>query len=391
MITLPDVDDLSLDEQIGQMLVLGWGGPDSLCRVNEQADLCVRELHAGGMILMGCNVQEQTRPLRPIDAAGVRAMTDDLQSRAKIPLLLATDQEGGRVARFGSVPFTRMPSALAIAEKGDLTLAREAARVTARELAAVGVNFNFAPVADINSNPINPIIGDRSFGTTPYAVTPFVQAQIAGYADGGVLSCAKHFPGHGDTSLDSHMDLPALPFSLEEMQARELIPFRAAIYAGVPALMTAHILFPALDPSGLPATLSRPILTGLLRETLGFDGLIVTDCLEMRAVSDGWGTPRAAVLAAIAGADILLICHTESRQRDAFSSLQAAVQSGELPRERVRDAARRVLRAKAQVLAFGQPPPLSVIGSDDHQAVLRAFDDKTTSAAPTTIGAEAPV
>ena len=393
--TLPDVDDLSLDQQIGQMLFLGWGGPDSLAHVNAQADTCVRDLHAGGMILMGRNVQATAAKgdaPPSIDAAAVRAMVEDLQSRAHVPLLVATDQEGGRVARFGSAPFTRMPSALAIGERGDTVLAREAARVTGRELAAVGLNMDFAPVADVNSNPANPVIGDRAFGTTPDAVTPFVLAQVAGYEDGGVLACVKHFPGHGDTALDSHYALPTLPFSLGEMQARELAPFQAAIVAGVSAVMTAHILFPALDNSGLPATLSRPILTGLLREQLGFDGLIVTDCLEMKAVSESWGTARAAVLAAIAGADMLLICHTEARQREAFAALQAAVQTGELPRARVRESARRVLQAKARAMDFGAAPALSVIGSDAHKAVLAAFGEPARpSAAPTTLGAEAPL
>ena len=391
MTNLLNVDDLSLDEQIGQMLFLGWGGPNCTVQINAQAEKCVRDLHAGGMILMGRNVQKQTQPLPPIDASAVREMNTSLQNMAPVPLLIATDQEGGRVARFGSSPFTRMPSARQIAQAGDPHgVAKEAARVTARELAAVGLNMNFAPVADVNSNPQNPVIGDRSFGTTPQTVTPLVLAQMAGYENGGVLPCPKHLPGHGDTALDSHHDLPVLPFSLEEMEARELVPFRAAVAARVPALMTAHIVFPALD-ADYPATLSRSILTGLLREQMGFNGLIITDCLEMRAVSDKWGTPRAAVLAAVAGADMLLICHTQAKQEEAFAALQTAVQTGELSRARVREAASRVLAAKQMVQAFGDAPPLSVIGSDPHRAVLRAFGGEAENAAPTTLGAEAPL
>lgn len=387
---LPSVADLTLDEQIGQMLCLGWGGPDSLLELNAQARACLEEMHCGGLILMGRNVQQQTRPLPPMEPERIRAMLEEAQKLARVPLLVATDQEGGRVARFGSAPFTPMPSALEFGLRGDTALARDAAQATAQELAAVGVNWNFAPVADVNSNPDNPVIGNRSFGATPEQVAPLVQAQVAGYQNGGVLPCVKHFPGHGDTALDSHYDLPVLNHTLDVMEERELVPFRAAIVAHVPTVMTAHILFPAVDDSGLPATMSRAILTGLLREQMGFDGLIVTDCLEMKAVANGWGTARAAVLAAIAGADMLLVCHTLERQRETFHALREAVQTGELSRERVADAVGRVLAAKARLPQ--DFPPLSVIGSTDHQEVARRArgGEEKTAFAPTTLGAEAP-
>ena len=282
VVTLPAVGDLSLEDKIGQMLCLGWGGPDSLCAVNDQARECIRDLRAGSAIVFGRNVQPQTKPLPPIDAAAVRAMLDELQALAAIPLLVGTDQEGGRVARFGTEPFTRMPSAREVGGRGSVELARRAAWATARELAAVGINWNFAPDADVDSNPANPVIADRSFDTDARVTADFVAAQVAGYAEGGVLACVKHFPGHGDTSVDSHFALPTLPFALGTMEERELVPFRAAIAADVPTIMTAHITFPALDPTGLPATLSHPVLTLLLRETLGFRGLVVTDSLEMR-------------------------------------------------------------------------------------------------------------
>jgi beta-N-acetylhexosaminidase len=247
-------------------------------------------------------------------------MNDELQSLARLPLFIATDQEGGNVARLRS-PFTTIPSGKIIGDTGDPFLAHEAARVTGAELRHIGINTNFAPIADVNSNPANPVIGHRSFSHDARIAAMMVAEQVRGYLAGGVFSCAKHFPGHGDTSVDSHHDLPTLPFSLTEMEARELIPFRAAIQAGVPMVMTAHILFPALEPDGLPATMSHAILTGLLRERLGFNGLIVTDCLEMKAVSQGWGTARGAVLAAKAGADMLLVCHTEARQRETYQAL----------------------------------------------------------------------
>jgi beta-N-acetylhexosaminidase len=384
---IPNVSGLTLEEKIGQMLCLGWSVPDCLLNINEQARECIRGMKAGGMVVMGRNVSPPVRPAPPIDAAGVRRMLDEMQALADIPLLLSTDQEGGRVARFGSTPFTRMPAALAVGQRGDTRLGEAAARVTAAELAAVGINWDFAPVADVNSNPDNPVIGDRAFGRTPDVVAEMVTAQVAGYQEGGVLACAKHFPGHGDTALDSHFDLPTLPFGLAAMQQRELIPFRAAITAGVASVMTAHLLFPALDPE-LPATLSHSILTGLLREQMGFDGIIVTDCLEMKAVANHWGTARAAVLAVKAGADMLLVCHTLARQRETFVALLDAARSGELPAERLNEAVGRILTAKRR-LADRPRPGLDVIGSTDHQAVRKAFDTDGDSA-PTTLGAEAP-
>ncbi len=391
MLSFPEVSDLTLEEKIGQMLCLGWGGDDSYLAVNDQARACVSDLKAGGMIVMGRNVQSSGT--ETIDAAAVRTMIADLQALApRIPLLIGTDQEGGRVARFGKAPFTRMPTAKAIGLAQSAELARAAARATGKELAAVGVNWNFAPDADVNSNPLNPVIGDRAFGDSPEIVSAMVAAQVKGYAEGGVLSCAKHFPGHGDTHLDSHLALPSVDVSLEELEARELVPFQAAIKAEAAALMTAHILFPQLDPSGVPATLSSVILTDLLRTSLGFTGLVVTDCLQMKAVADHWGTPRAAVLAAKAGADMLLVCHTWEQQKETFEALIAAVHNGELPLARVEEAVSRVLAAKR--LAFAQAAPLlSVIGSPEHQEVTDAITEASGTAVisgPTTLGESAP-
>jgi beta-N-acetylhexosaminidase len=335
---------VTLDEKIGQMLCLGWHAHLSL---NEQAERCLTELHAGGMILMGRNVRASGE--ERIDARATRAMNDALQSRAKIPLLIAVDQEGGRVARFSTAPFTQFPPAGKISTSNEASVAAE---TMARELLMAGVNWNFAPVADVNSNPENPVIADRSFGSTVEEVAPMVVAQVRGYLAGGVVPCVKHFPGHGDTALDSHYALPMLPHSLQTMETRELVPFVAGVQAGCPSVMTAHILFPALDPA-LPATLSPRILTGLLREKVGFDGVIVTDCLEMKAVADGWGVARAAVLAAKAGADILLICHTFERQKEAFDALKAAVETGELPESRVDESNARIQKLKA---SLGTPP-----------------------------------
>lgn len=345
---------MTLEEKVGQLCCFGWHG---YLETDAQACLCVEELHAGAMVVMGRNVQ---KPGAPIDALAVRMMLDRLQGLAKTPLLLATDQEGGRVARFGTLPFTRPPAAAALSTP---EAAYEAAVRTGVELRTVGVNFNFAPVADINSNPQNPVIGDRSFGSTPEHVAAQVVAQVRGFTEAGILCSVKHFPGHGDTGTDSHFALPALPYSLESMEARELVPFRAGIAVGVPAVMTAHILFPALDTE-LPATLSPVILTSLLREKLGFEGLIVTDCLEMKAVAERWGTAQAALMAIKAGADLVLVCHTLERQRETYATLLAAARSGELSEERLDRSVARLLAAKRALASYPFDP--SALGGTQH-------------------------
>ncbi len=370
------IETLTIEQKIGQMLCLGWmdeGYGDACLRVNDQARRCVTELHAGGMILFSRNVQVPGDPMPPIDTALARDMIAELQRLTAIPLFVAVDQEGGRVARLGA-PFTPLPPAKNIGQTKDASLAASAARITGRELRAVGINFNFAPVADINSNRDNQVIGDRAFGDTPETVSAMVSAQVDAYRAGDILSCAKHFPGHGDTHLDSHFDLPTIEHALEVMNQRELLPFLAAIEAGVRAIMTAHILFPALDATGVPATLSEPILTNLLRNELGFDGLVVTDCLQMKAVTDTWGTAKAAVMAAKAGADILLVCHTWEEQEATFDALVAAANSGELSETRINESVARILHAKIG-LPTREMPAISVIGSPEHMAAARRIFD----------------
>jgi beta-N-acetylhexosaminidase len=378
------LSQMTLEEKIGQMLCLGWSGGDSYLTLNAHARGILSDIKPGGLILMGRNVQDNTSP---IDIIRVKGMLAEAQALSKVPLFICVDQEGGRVARFGNPPFVRMPTAKAIGDRDDVSLARKAATVTGRELAAVGVNFNFAPVADVNSNPQNPVIGDRAFSDNPHTTANMVVAQVAGYRDAGVLSCLKHFPGHGDTNLDSHYDLPTVDFTLDQMAGRELFPFVAGIAADVPAIMTAHIVCTQLDPE-YPATLSEAILTGLLRDGMDFGGLIVTDCLEMKAVADKWGTPQAALEAAKAGADILLICHTEAVQRESFALLCAAANSGDLPESRITESVSRILLAKMK-LSLATPPSITAIGSDEHQAVRDAFNVIVATEA-TTLGENAP-
>ncbi|MFJ7965066.1 glycoside hydrolase family 3 protein [Streptomyces sp. NPDC096324] len=273
--------------------------------------------------------------------AQLRAERDDV--------LVAIDEEGGDVTRLEVRTGSSFPGNHALGAVDDVVLTEEVARELGRRLAACGVNLNWAPSADVNSNPANPVIGVRSFGADTGLVARHTAAYVTGLQAAGVAACTKHFPGHGDTAVDSHHALPRIDADLSVLHSRELVPFRAAIAAGSRAVMSAHILVPALDPDR-PATLSRRILTGLLREELGYDGLIVTDGMEMQAIAATYGIERGSVLAIAAGADAICVGggladdDTVRRLRDALVS---AVRAGELPEERLADAANRV-RALAE-------------------------------------------
>ncbi|MDX3852046.1 glycoside hydrolase family 3 protein [Streptomyces sp. AK02-01A] len=271
------------------------------------------------------------------------ALTERLRAE-RGDLLVAIDEEGGDVTRLEVRHGSSFPGNYALGEVDDLDLTRAVARELGRRLAECGVNLNWAPSADVNSNRDNPVIGVRSFGADPALVARHTAAYVEGLQSAGVAACTKHFPGHGDTAVDSHLSMPRIDVDLDTVHARDLLPFRAAIAAGSKSVMSAHILLPALDPNR-PATLSPQILTGLLREELGFEGLIVTDGMEMQAIASTYGIERGSVLAIAAGADAICVGggladeETVLRLRDA---LVAAVRDGELPEERLADAAARV-------------------------------------------------
>ncbi|MFH8519366.1 glycoside hydrolase family 3 protein [Streptomyces gelaticus] len=273
----------------------------------------------------------------------VAALTAQLRAERE-DILVAIDEEGGDVTRLEVRTGSSFPGNLALGHVDDLGLTRAVAQELGRRLAECGVNLNWAPSADVNSNPGNPVIGVRSFGADTQLVARHTAAYVEGLQAAGVAACTKHFPGHGDTAIDSHHALPRIDVDLETLHARELVPFRAAIAAGTKCVMSAHILLPALDPDH-PATVSPRILTGLLREELGYDGLIITDAVEMQAIAATYGIEHGSVLAIAAGADALCVGGglkddgTVLRLRDA---LVRAVRSGELAEERLADAAARV-------------------------------------------------
>ena len=278
-----------------------------------------------------------------------RALIAELKSIARGPLLLSVDQEGGRVARL-TEGFTKFP---ALRDLGGLS--RDEVRATGRalgaEVRAAGFDIDLAPVVDVDSNPANPVIGDRSFSRDPQVVASLGAAMIEGLEE-HLAACAKHFPGHGDTDKDSHYDLPRLSHGLERLRACELVPFKAAVAAGVSCVMTTHVVFDALD-AGTPATMSAPAVR-LLREEVGFRGVCVSDCLEMKAISEHFGCGRAAVRAIAAGVDALLVSHTADTQHEVVEALAAAVVEGAIPEARVHEA-----RARLDALAARHARPVA--------------------------------
>jgi beta-N-acetylhexosaminidase len=329
---LLDWQRLGLKEKIGQLFICGFDGTEA----HEDILGLIEEYGIGGVIYFRRNLR---------DAGQVAALSSRLQQASHTPLFLAIDQEGGMVVRLEE-GVTVMPGAMAQGAANDERLTFEAARLSSRQLREIGINFNFAPCLDVNNNPRNPVIGVRSFGEDPGQVSRLGAAAIAGVQAGGVAAAAKHFPGHGDTDSDSHYELPVVPHDMERLEQVELPPFRRAIEDGVDAIMTAHVVFPAFEPDLLPATLSRRILTGLLREHLGYDGVIVTDCLEMNAVSETIGAARGAVQALKAGADLVLVSHRLHRQKAALEAVLEAVHAGELAEARIDEAVARVWRLK---------------------------------------------
>ncbi|MCY0948931.1 glycoside hydrolase family 3 C-terminal domain-containing protein [Streptomyces sp. H27-S2] len=384
------VEGMSLAEKVGQLFVSRAYGhsatdPDpadaernlALFGVRTAAEL-VSRYHLGGIVYFAW--AHNTRDPRQIAELSGGLQRAALGSGARIPLLLSTDQEHGAVARIGR-PATLLPGAMALGAGGSPADARRAARISGTELAAMGIRQDYAPVADVNVNPANPVIGVRSFGSDPRAVAALVAAQVRGYQGAGVAATAKHFPGHGDTETDSHVGLPVMRHSRAVWEELDEPPFRAAVEAGVDAIMTAHIVFPALDPSGDPATLSRPIVTGILRERLGFRGVVVTDALDMAGVRQKYGDERVPVLALLAGCDQLL---NPPDLGLAHRSVLAAVEAGELTEARIDASVLRVLELKARRGLFGAPAVTaagagSVVGSPEHLAAADEIAAGTTT------------
>ena len=348
------IASMSLERKVGQLMSVAFHGTT----ITSSLEAMIRDRGVGGVILYGENFT---------DATSLKRLIADLSGIARdakaVPLFFEIDQEGGAVARIGSGA-TVLPGQMALAATPDPTASvGKAVSITAAELTAIGVNWNFAPDADVNDEPTNPVIGNRSFSSDPGRVSALVSAAVRAYASANFLACAKHFPGHGSTTVDSHSGLPRIDADRSTVERVQLAPFRSAIAARVPAIMSAHIVVPALDPTpDLPVTLSKPVLTDLLRTTMGFDGVIVTDDLEMGALAT-IGEATAGIRAFQAGADYLLFRYDESAPVEAHRRMVEAVRAGAMSTARLDESVRRIVnlkRAYSIYLGTRVAPPLDL-------------------------------
>ncbi|TYP75588.1 beta-N-acetylhexosaminidase [Paenibacillus methanolicus] len=331
---LRQIAGMTLEERIGQLIVAGVDGTAA----DAGAKRMIRDQHVGGVIFYKDNLASAESVIRYVNQ--LKAWN----AGGAAPLLLSVDQEGGKVSRLPELK--KLPNARVIGDTGDAGLAEDVGEILARACLQLGLNVDFAPVLDINSNPANPVIGGRAFGSGEKIVTEMGLATMKGIRSQGVIPVVKHFPGHGDTAVDSHLDLPVVNKGLDELKAFEWKPFEAAIQEGAGAVMVAHILFPKIDPD-YPASLSKTIVTDQLRGMLGFQGVVITDDLTMGAIADHYGIGEAAALSVKAGADLVLIAHKYGNVDKAIAAIAASVKRGELTEARLNESVLRVLRMKA--------------------------------------------
>jgi beta-N-acetylhexosaminidase len=330
----------------------------------------------GGVILFKRNLR---------DLEQICALTASLHRHAAGPLLVGVDQEGGRVVRLPA-PFLTPPAAAVLGRIGNPDLTQAVARTVGTELRAAGFNWNLTPVLDVNTNSANPVIGDRAFSHDPRCVVRMGLAAFRGFQEAGILTTGKHFPGHGETAADSHLTLPESPQTAERWRSVEFVPFREAIHAGVPSILAAHLVCPALDPSA-PSSLSRTIVSDILRGELGFDGVVVSDDMEMGAIVTRFDVGEAAVRFLEAGGDLILVCKNGDRQHEALAAVESAVRSGHLSERRVKASLDRLSRFRRRIVPHPVAPTpetaLSILGSGEHQALLaRVLAAADNQAAP---------
>ncbi|MEU6195216.1 glycoside hydrolase family 3 protein [Streptomyces sp. NPDC047061] len=381
---------MTVEEKVGQLFVARFYGHSATDPDQADIDANLKEIgvrtavelvakyRIGGIIYFTWT--HNTRDPRQIAELSNGIQRASLAQPRGLPVLIATDQEHGAVCRIGR-PATLFPGAMAMGAGGSRADARALGRISGAELRAMGVRQDYSPDADVNVNPANPIIGVRSFGAGPDAVGSLVAAEVQGYRDAGVAATVKHFPGHGDTAVDSHTGFPVITHSRELWEKLDAVPFRAAIAAGVDSVMTAHIQFPALDGSGDPATLSHPVLTGILRGELGYDGVVVTDSLGMAGVRTKYGDDRVPVLALQAGVDQLL----DPPHLDiAWNAVLKAVRDGELTEARLDESVLRILRLKSRLGLLDRPYVHEkdvgrVVGTAQHLAAADRIAERTTT------------
>ena len=334
-----DLGLLTLQEKVGQLFMFGFDALD----VDSHAIELIKKHKVGNVILFARNVKTPEQLFK---------LNQNLQKLAfeeiGIPLLISIDQEGGMVTRIRNGG-TFFPGAMTLTATNDSSNAYISGKLMGEELISLGINMNLAPVMDVNNNPYNPVIGVRSFGDDPKKVTEYGMKFVHGMQE-NVIATVKHFPGHGDTKVDSHLALPKIDYPLEHMESVELYPFKKAIKEGIKAIMSSHINFPAFTENGLPTTLSKKCLTGLLREKLGFEGLIITDGMQMKAIEHTYGTVKASLMAIEAGVNLVCICHSRELQVEAAEYVLKAVQNNELSEAIIDERLQRVLTYKKQLI-----------------------------------------
>jgi len=384
------ISRMTLPEKVGQLFVMRVYGHSATAPDQTDIDANLKEIgvrtaaemiakyRVGGIIYF--TWAHNTRDPHQIADLSNGIQRASLEQPRGLPIVISTDQEHGIVCRVGA-PATLFPGAMAVGAGGSRGDARTLGRVAGQELRAIGIRQNYSPVADVNVNPANPVIGVRSFGSEPQAVAGLVAAEVDGYQGALVAATAKHFPGHGDTAVDSHYGFPVITHSRELWERLDAVPFRAAIRAGIDSIMTAHIQFPALDDSGDPATLSHPILTGILRGELGYDGVVVTDSLGMEGVRTKYGDDRVPVLALKAGVDQLL---NPPSLDVAWNAVLKAVQDGELTEARLDESILRILRLKTRLRLFEKPyvsqsGVTRTVGTPAHLATADRIAERTTT------------
>lgn len=328
------IKNMTVNEKIGQMVITGLDGYD----VNSNTRKMLTDYKTGGFIILGENVKSASQLLKLINSL------KDLNSNNKIPLFIAVDGEGGNISRMPP-EFHKIPLNRKVGDTGNTEFAYELGAVVADQLKSFGFNLDFAPVMDINSNPQNPVIGDRSFGSTPDIVTSMGIKNMEGIQSKNIIPVLKHFPGHGDTSVDSHIGLPLVTNGLSRLESFELIPFSEAIQNNADAVMTAHILLPNIDPEN-PATMSKVILTNILRDKLKFNGVIITDDMTMGAIVKNYNIGEAAVRSINAGSDLILVCHDNANRLAVIDALRKAARNGTIPMSRIDGSVYRILKLK---------------------------------------------
>lgn len=361
---------MKLASKIGQLLMVGFQGTTPSKEIQD----LIKRHHIGGVILFSRNIKD------PVQCEKLTGALQKLSTDA--PLLIAVDQEGGRVSRLAP-PFTQFPAARALGQADSVTLTYRCAEAMAKELVAVGINMNFAPVLDVDTNPKNPIIGDRSFGSNPTLVSKHGLAMIVGMHDQKIIACGKHFPGHGDTAADSHETLPVVNHPISRLADLEFKPFIHAVENRLSCIMTAHVRYAQLDEK-FPASLSKKLISQLLRKTIQFEGVVVTDDLEMKGITDGFTVPEAAVKAVQAGSDLVLVCHSPEQQTAALEAMIHAVENGTISEARLNDSLNRLLRLKESfLLPRRSPHPKQinqVVGCEAHVALVEEIEKKSKAA-----------